>query len=1027
MSFSSRLATALGVVAAVAGLAAWSPAAAQQTGTVSGDVTAAGSNEPLSGVSITVSGTNLSVVTNPQGHYVLRNVPSGRAVTLRALRIGYVEQTRSVTVPAGGAATTDFRLAVSAVQLAPVVTTATGEARRLTVGNVVGTVDAAQVTQERPIASMSDLLTARVPGVQVLPGNSTGTGGRVRIRGTSSLSLSNDPIYVIDGVRMNSSTNSQAIGVGGSTMSRVNDLNPNEIESIEVVKGPSASTLYGTDAANGVIVIRTKRGRVGRPQWSIYTEQGVITDHNPYPTAYRAWRTGATATTNSTSANGVQCFLVDVAAGRCTQDSVTSFNLFEDSRTTPLGTGRRDLYGLQVSGGSEVLRYFVSSELEAETGVLKIAQFDVDRLNNRGIDIRDEWMHPNALNRGSARANLNVTLSSKADFAVNANYIVLAQRLPQIDNNTTGLQSSAYGGPGFSYNVTATGDSLHGYRAFTPGDIFQETVRQDINRFIGSVTGNYRPFSWLTARGNFGADFTNRVDRDLCRRNNCSDFGSSRLGFKGDYRTAFNVYTVDAAATANAHPTSWLTSGTTVGAQYYRNVFDRNGMYGQILPPGATTVTAASVVTGDESTTESRTLGAFVEENLGINDRLFITGAVRSDRNSAFGADFKTVFYPKLSVSWVVSEEGFFPHTGFLDELRLRTAYGASGVQPGTIDAVQYYTATSGRFDGAEIPGVAFSAVGNRTLKPERSTELELGADARFFGNRVNTELTYYNKDSRDALIARNLPLSLGTGSTVRFENLGEVRNWGWEWLVNGQLLERSFLGWDVTVSGSHNSNELVDLGGVPPIIGSTIQNREGFPLNGYWQRPIKSFADANGNGIIEVSELVIGDTAEFIGYSQPRTEITFTNGLDLFNRKVRITALFDHKSGNVLLNGTERIRCQSRNNCRGDVDPTAPLAEQARAVAVRSHPSASQAGFMEDASFWRFRELGVTLNAPERFARRFGGRSLSATFSARNLKVWSDYSGIDPESNYGQNDVPTDFQTAPPPSYYTLRVNLGF
>ncbi|HSU13171.1 SusC/RagA family TonB-linked outer membrane protein [Longimicrobium sp.] len=1025
MSFSSRLATALGVAATVAALAA-QPAAAQQTGTVSGDVTASGSNEPLSGVAVNVAGTNLSVVTNAQGHYVLRGVPA-RAVTVRALRIGYVEQTRSVTVPAGGTATADFRLSVSAVQLAPVVTTATGEARRVTVGNSIGQVNAARVTEERPIANISDLLTARVPGVQVLPGNSTGAGGRVRIRGTSSLSLSNDPIYVIDGIRMNSATNSSAIGVGGTTPSRVNDLNPDEIESIEVVKGPSASTLYGTDAANGVIVIRTKRGRVGRPQWSVYSEQGVVTDHNPYPTAYRAWRSGPTAATTSTSANGVQCLLIDLAAGRCTQDSVTSFNLFENDRTTPLGTGHRQLYGLQVSGGSEVLRYFVSGEAEGETGVLKIADFDVARLNRQGIDIRDEWMHPNALNRASGRANLNVTLSPKADFAINTNYIALAQRFAQTDNNTIGIQSSAYGGPGFGYNVTATGDSLFGYRAFTPGDIFQETVRQDVNRFIGSMTGNYRPATWLTARGNFGLDFTNRVDRDLCRRNNCPNFSTVRQGFKSDARTSFNVYTVDVAGTATAHPMSWLTSGTTVGAQYYRNVFDRNGAFSSNLPPGATTVTAGSVQTSDENVSEARTLGAFIEENLGINDRLFITGAVRSDRNSAFGADFKTVFYPKVSVSWVASEEPFFPHVGFMDELRLRAAYGASGVQPGTIDAVQYYAATSGRFDATELPGVVFSAVGNRNLKPERSAELETGLDARFFGNRVNTELTYYSKTSRDALIARNLPLSLGTGSTVRFENLGEVRNWGWEWLVNGQLLERSFLGWDVTVSGSHNSNELVDLGGVPPIIGSTIQNREGFPLNGYWQRPLKSFADADHNGIITVNEIVVGDTAEFMGYSQPRTEITFTNGIDLFNRKVRISALFDHKGGNLLLNGTDRIRCQSRGNCRGIVDPTAPLDEQAAAVAVRVHPSASQAGYMQDASFTRFRELGVTLTAPQSFARRFGGRALSATFSARNLKVWTSYKGIDPESNYGQTDVPTDFQTAPPPSYYTVRVNLGF
>jgi len=251
-------------------------------------------------------------------------------------------------------------------------------------------------------------------------------------------------------------------GLSGQAQSALDVISPQEIESIEVVKGPSASTLYGTDAANGVIVIRTKRGRVGRPQWSVYSEQGVITDHNPYPTAYRAWRTGPTAATTSTSANGVQCLLIDLAAGRCTQDSVTSFNLFENDRTTPLGNGGRQLYGLQVSGGSEVLRYFVSGEAEGETGVLKIAQFDVDRLNRNGIDIRDEWMHPNALTRASGRANLNVTLSPKADFAINTNYIALGQRFAQTDNNTIGIQSSAYGGPGFGYNVTATGDTLFG-------------------------------------------------------------------------------------------------------------------------------------------------------------------------------------------------------------------------------------------------------------------------------------------------------------------------------------------------------------------------------------------------------------------------------------------------------------------------------------------------------------------------------------------------------------------------------------
>ena len=1016
--------------AAVLALAMATPAAAQQTGSVSGTVTAADGGAPLAGVTVGVVGTNLSAVTTPQGRYAIRGIPA-RTVTLRALRLGFAEQTRQVAVTVGGQATADFTLRESAVALAPIVSTATGEQRRLEVGNAVAQVNADQVVETRPISNMADLLTARVAGVQVLPGNSTGTGARVRIRGTSSLSLLNDPIYVIDGVRMQSSTGSSSIGVGGSIPSRANDINPEEIESIEVVKGPSAATLYGTDAANGVIVIRTKRGRVGRPQWNLYTEQGIIEDRNTYPTAYRAWRTGPTAATTSTRSNSVQCLLPDRATGACTQDSVTSYNLFEDDAVSPLGTGRRQQYGLQVSGGSEAVRYFVSGEWEDEVGVLQMPSLERARLTRNLVDILDEWRRPNALSRASARANLNVQLSPKADIAVNANYINLDQRLPQNDNNTTGLLSNGFGGPGFKFNTTTSGDTLYGYRTFKPGDIFQETVTQNIDRFIGSLSANFRPTAWLTARGNFGVDYTSRVDSDICRFANCSDFGTSRLGFKTDNRTGLWIYTLDAAATASFQPASWVSSRTTVGAQYTRDLFDRNGANGERLPPGATQVTAASVFTASESTAETRTIGAYIEEALAINDRLFLTAAVRSDRNSAFGKDFETVFYPKFSVSWVITEEPFFPEPGWLNELRLRTAYGASGVQPGTTDAAQFFAATAVKLDNAETPGVVFSAPGNSELKPERSTEVEVGADATLFGNRLQAELTYYDKTSTDALISRPVAPSLGTGTgtgaPTRFENIGEVRNWGWEWLLSAQIVQRRAIGWDVTVAGSHNSNELVELGDAPEIVtGTQNRQREGYPLNGYWQQPY-TYNDANGDGFIAVSELVVDDSVKFLGYSIPRTEITFTNGVDLFNRRVRVTALFDHKGGFSLYNGTERIRCQNRFNCRGLVDPTASLDEKARATALVSHASRTQAGYIEDATFTRLRELAINFNLSERWARRFGGRSMSLTLSGRNLKTWTDYTGLDPESNYGQGDIPNDFQTLPPPSYFTLRLNLGF
>ena len=237
--------------------------AQQQTGTITGRVVEATSGGPVPAVQVSVVGTTLGAISAQNGEFTIRNVPAGQA-RVRAIRVGFTESVQVVPVTAGQTANVTFRMNAAAITLSPVVTTATGEQRRVEVGNAVGQIAAAEVTQTQAVQSVGDLLSARTPGVQVLGGNMTGAGSRVRIRGTSSLSLSNEPIYVIDGIRMESSTNSTSIGVGGTTPSRVSDLNPEEIESIEVLRGPSAATLYGTDAANGVIIITTKRGREAR-------------------------------------------------------------------------------------------------------------------------------------------------------------------------------------------------------------------------------------------------------------------------------------------------------------------------------------------------------------------------------------------------------------------------------------------------------------------------------------------------------------------------------------------------------------------------------------------------------------------------------------------------------------------------------------------------------------------------------------------------------------------------------------------
>ena len=1000
-----------------------SPVMGQQA-TVTGRVTDAQSGQPIPSAQVSVTGTSLGGLTNTDGRYVIRGLTPGTA-TVRVVRIGYSEAQQEVNLTANATATADFTLTFTPIMMDPVVTTATGEQRRIEVGNSIAQVNAAEVTETRAVSDMGDLLTARAAGVQVLPGTQTGAGFRVRIRGTSSLSLSNNPIFIIDGIRMESSTGSAAISVGGTNPGRVGDLNPEEIESIEVVRGPSAATLYGTDAANGVVVITTKRGVAGRTELTYYTEQTAIVDNNDYPDAYRAWRN------TSTPSNTAQCFLFQVTSGACQQDSVSVYNLHDDPEATPYGVGYRQQHGLQLRGGSDAIRYFLSAEWEDETGVLKVPEFEERYLAARGLSLRPEEERPNALNRVATRANLNIQLREDADLAVSVGYTTQDIRRPRSDDSgTAGVAANTYGGPGFKYNLSPQGDTLYGWRQFTPRTIYQQVTNQSIERFITSAAANWVPREWLAFRANAGVDYTHRLDTQLCRFGECPPIFDYNQGRSLDFRTNFYLYTVDAAGTATRRISDRLESRTSVGLQYYRNIFNRNGITGTFLPPGAVTVTAAAVKDADEATTESRTFGAYVEQQFSFNDRLFLTGAVRTDRNSAFGADFSTAFYPKFSASWVVSEEAFFPQLEWMDQVRLRLAYGASGVQPGTTDAVQFYGTNNVALESGEFTGLTFSTLGNRNLKPERSSELEMGADLTLFQGRLTTELTYYNKSSRDALVSRILPPSLGTGATARLENLGEVRNWGWEGLLNAQIITTPALGWDVSVNGSMNSNELVSLGGLPPIVSSsTIQQREGFPLNAWFARRIESFADTNGDGLIERSEIEVSEDPEYHGYSMPRYEVALTNGLDFWDRRLRLTAQMDYKGGHLVYNNSERIRCSSRNNCRGLLDPTAPLREQAAVIALRQNSPATNAGYFEEGDFIRFRELGLSFTPPSEWANSlFGGRRLVATLAARNLGIlWTKYSGVDPEAFASTGNAPSSFQAFGPQTYYSLRLSFGF
>ena len=411
---------------------------AQAPVTITGRVTDAASGSGVAAVSVLITGTKNGTLTGEDGRYSLR-APGG-TLELSLTRIGYVAKRVSTTVAAGQTATVDVQMAQAAFSLAAVVTTVTGQTKKVELANATTQISVADKLAELPVTNMGGLLSGRASSVQVVQTGATGTGSRIRIRGQNSLSLTNDPIVVIDGVRATSTTNN-GLGVGGSGPSRLDDINPSEIENIEIVKGPSAATLYGTEAANGVIVITTKRGKAGKTKYNLSAENGTITDPMNYPEMYALWGKTGTSTVSNI------CLLTAVASGACKADSLSHGNVLNIDGLSPIDQGNRQQYNFQASGGTDKVQFFVSAQTEAETGTYKMPSREITRLLAfRGVSgLPSTQLRPNALARNNLRANVNAQLSSNWFLQVSSAYVNSNLRLPQNEDNSTGLMVDATG------------------------------------------------------------------------------------------------------------------------------------------------------------------------------------------------------------------------------------------------------------------------------------------------------------------------------------------------------------------------------------------------------------------------------------------------------------------------------------------------------------------------------------------------------------------------------------------------------
>ena len=1043
-------------------------------GTITGRVTAIGSNEPLSQARVVVVGTSIIGSTGDDGRYTLKNVRPGDA-DLQVLRVGYGSMKKRVTVTAGAPATADFALTKQIIQLEEIVTTATGQQRRIELGNAVATLgDVNKRVEETVITSMSDLLVAKTPGVILLPSPVVGGAPNIRVRGISSISLANSPIWYVDGVRYSTSTgtnpNGAANSAGSTPLSLLNNLSPEEIQDIEIVKGPSAATLYGTNAANGVIVVTTKKGRPGATRYTWTAESRTISDRNHYQPQF------ANFGKNLSTGRVVRCQLAVMQTPKftaaqgatCASDSLTSYDFLGDRENTFIALGRGSLYGLNLSGGTEAVRFFASGELDNEFGPIQMGAKDIAYYENvLKTPVTNSMFHPRQQQKLNFRTNLSATASPKLDFSVNAGFGKTSNIIEPDNAQIIALLylgQSAFGykgcprgtentGCGLDKPFTdATGFPLNDANTFAPGSVMQFVTPVDGQRFTGSAQTNWRPLPWLQNDGTVGVDLLVQDIFHVCRLNECPNSGAtSRVGNVYNQKDNRRNFSAKLSSTASWQARTWANLKTTLGADYTNEERDQQFAQGRGLAIGASTLGATSTFVSFSSlqATAVKTLGYYAQEQFAFNDRLFLTVAARQDQNSAFGTNFQNITYPKVSVSWLMSDEKFFPKYSWINQFRLRSAYGANGVQPNATAALQTFATTTVSVQnkdlttGTDLPGLLAAQPGNPELRPETSTELEMGFETDLLNRRLHLDYTYYRKRTTDALIAVPIPSSVGASVTTLQQNIGSTQNAGHEIQANVVLWDSRRLSWDATISASHNNNKWIELGldattGKDRVIGAggTTQQRQGYPLFAQWYRNF-TYADANGDGVIQRSEVQVDSALSFQGVGFAKDLFSVATGIDLFNRKLRINMLFDRKAGGRTLEGNY-FQCSSTPlACRETQDATSPLELQARAVAlaygsvINGTTYTTRAGYFVPFDFWKFRELSAVASLPARVTSLVRAQSGSSiVLGARNLKTWTNFSGVDPEQNFGVStttEVQSDFNTSPTPTYFTIRLNLKY
>ncbi|HEV7366173.1 MAG TPA: SusC/RagA family TonB-linked outer membrane protein [Gemmatimonadales bacterium] len=963
--------------------------AAAQVRQITGKVTNASTKQELPEATVAVSGTGIVAVTNNEGNYVL-NAPAGD-VNLMVRAIGYKRQ--QVAVPASQS-TADVALEPDVFKLEEIVITgqATGVERQ-NLPNAVATVSADELTRA-PAQTLESSLQGKIPGAYIQANSGAPGGGfQLNLRGVSTINASVDPLYVLDGVVVSNAAipNGQnavsCAQCGGNPrnqdnpVNRIADLNPEDIERIEVLKGGSAAAIYGSKATNGVVVITTKRGQLGKPQFSIAQKLGFSS------------RANSLGSRTFGSLDEALSVFSDTAKVTAAFQPGQSFN-FED-----------ELYGRQplsyetnasVSGGTENTKYYISGLVRDDEGIAvntgykkQSLRSNIDQELGGGIQLQVNLDGTHSLSRRGLSNNDN---SGTSPFVVLSGTPTFQNLLP-----AGGLRD----------NLTAADFPVNTFGSSNPLQTFSLlTNEEDVWRIFGTTTLRWSAIR--SARSNLqfigvgGVDYfqqdNNLVSPPELQFEPADGQPGTVVVSKSSNRNlnaALNL-THTYNPSASDEGTQFTTSA---GVQYEERrlyatqILGRTLLAGQESPQQTTSQTVSSRVE------PVRDLGIFGQEELLLaNRRLLLTGGIRADRSSSNGDTQKYFFYPKFAASY-----RFVRPFGGVEELKLRGAYGQTGNR--ALFGSKYVTDTTGTIGGL-FGTYINNRAGDPTIQPERQEEFEGGVDATLAKGRAELTLTLYQRNIRDLILEQTVAPSVGQELRV-FGNGGRMRNRGVEASLTLQPVQSKDVNWLFRTTFFANRAKITELN-VPP-----------FQTGG--------FALSLGTFQIEKdsSPTQIFGTEGKVGDANPDFQMSFSNDIDF--HRFTLGFLFDWKKGGDIINLTEFL--YDINQISKDF----VTADSAGFKRINTWNSGLTQPYVQDGSYFKLREVNLTYNLPDHLTASLFGRSIRyarLSLTGRNLLRFTPYRGLDPEvSNFANQAIVRNIDVAPfPPSRsFFFSIDLGF